>query len=63
VIVGQGLGFVLGGAAASRFSPASVIAVAAAAGALFALLLSRRWRVMTTTASVAQGPSPAEDPG
>jgi MFS family permease len=44
VIVGQGLGFVLGGAAAARFAPADVIAVAAAIGAVIALLLTRSLR-------------------
>jgi predicted MFS family arabinose efflux permease len=44
VIVGQGLGFVLGGAAAGRFAPADVIAVAAGAGAVAAVALTRVWR-------------------
>ena len=44
VIVGQGLGFVLGGAAAGRFAPADVIAVAAGVGAVAALVLTFVWR-------------------
>jgi len=44
VIVGQGLGFVLGGAAAGRFAPQDVIVVAAGAGALIAVALTRTWR-------------------
>lgn len=64
VIVGQGLGFVLAGLAASHFGPASVIAVAAAAGAVIAAILTRRWRMSTTPLGVAaRGSSPAEDPG
>jgi predicted MFS family arabinose efflux permease len=70
VIVGQGLGFVLAGVAASHFGPASVIAVAAAAGALFAAMLSRRWRMSSApvegagvVGGIARGSSPAEDPG
>jgi MFS family permease len=52
VIVGQGLGFVLGGAAAGRFAPADVIAVAAAIGAVIALVLARSLRDFLPSRSV-----------
>jgi MFS family permease len=52
VIVGQGLGFVLGGAAAGRFAPADVIAVAAAIGAVIALVLARSLRDFAPSRSV-----------
>lgn len=47
VIVGQGLGFVLGGAAVARFAPDDVIAAAAGAGTLIAAVLARSWRRAT----------------
>ncbi len=44
VIVGQGVAFVAAGAAAQRFAPAAVIAVAGGIGAVVALVLTLRWR-------------------
>jgi MFS family permease len=44
VIVGQGAAFVVAGAAAERFSPAAVIAVGGALGAISGLVLTLRWR-------------------
>jgi MFS family permease len=44
VIVGQGAAFVAAGAAAERFSPAAVIAVGGALGAIAAVALALRWR-------------------
>jgi len=44
VIVGQGAAFVAAGAAAEMFSPAAVIAVAGALGAISGLALTLRWR-------------------
>jgi len=44
VIVGQGTAFLAAGAAASRFSPAAVIAVAGGVGAVLACVLALRWR-------------------
>jgi predicted MFS family arabinose efflux permease len=44
VIVGQGAAFVAAGAAAQRYAPAAVIAVAGGVGAVVALVLTLRWR-------------------
>lgn len=55
VIVGQGFGFVLGGAAAGRFDPADVIAVAAGVGAVAALVLTRTWRRVMSTRNQPPG--------
>jgi MFS family permease len=44
VIVGQGAAFVAAGAAAERYSPAAVIAVAGGIGAVIALVLTLSWR-------------------
>jgi MFS family permease len=44
VIVGQGAAFVVAGAAAEMFSPAAVIAVGGALGAISGLVLTLRWR-------------------
>jgi predicted MFS family arabinose efflux permease len=44
VIVGQGAGFILAGAAAELVAPATVIAVAGALGAVTAIGLTRSWR-------------------
>jgi predicted MFS family arabinose efflux permease len=44
VIVGQGAAFIAAGAAAQRYAPAAVIAVAGGVGAVFALMLTLRWR-------------------
>ena len=44
VIVGQGAAFIAAGAAAQRFAPATVIAVAGGVGAIVALVLTLRWR-------------------
>jgi MFS family permease len=44
VIVGQGAAFIAAGAAAQRYAPAAVIAVAGGVGAVFALVLTLRWR-------------------
>jgi len=44
VIVGQGAAFIAAGAAAQRYSPAAVIAVAGGVGAVLALVLTLRWR-------------------
>jgi len=44
VVVGQGAGFILAGAAAELVSPATVIAVAGALGAVTAIALTRSWR-------------------
>jgi MFS family permease len=44
VIVGQGGAFVVAGAAAEAFSPAAVIAVGGALGAISGLVLTLRWR-------------------
>jgi MFS family permease len=44
VIVGQGAAFVAAGAAAQMFSPAAVIAVGGAVGAVIALVLTIKWR-------------------
>jgi predicted MFS family arabinose efflux permease len=44
VIVGQGAAFIAAGAAAQRYAPAAVIAVAGGVGAVVALMLTLRWR-------------------
>ena len=44
VIVGQGAAFVAAGAAAEVVTPAAVIAVSGAIGAVIALVLTLRWR-------------------
>jgi len=44
VIVGQGAGFILAGAAAQLVSPATVIAVTGALGAVAGIALTRSWR-------------------
>jgi predicted MFS family arabinose efflux permease len=44
VIVGQGAAFIAAGAAAQRYSPAAVIAVAGGVGAVLAVVLTLRWR-------------------
>jgi predicted MFS family arabinose efflux permease len=44
VIVGQGAAFVAAGAAAERFSPGAVIAVAGGIGTVIAFVLALRWR-------------------
>jgi predicted MFS family arabinose efflux permease len=44
VIVGQGAAFVAAGAAAQRYTPAAVIAVAGGVGAVVAVVLTLRWR-------------------
>ena len=44
VVVGQGAGFILAGAAAELVSPATVIAVAGVLGAVTAVALTRSWR-------------------
>ena len=44
VIVGQGAGFILAGAAAELVAPATVIAVAGVLGAVTAVALTRSWR-------------------
>jgi predicted MFS family arabinose efflux permease len=44
VVVGQGAGFILAGAAAELASPAAIIAAAGALGAVTALGLARSWR-------------------
>ena len=44
VIVGQGAAFIAAGAAVKLFAPAAVIAVAGGVGAVFALMLTLRWR-------------------
>jgi predicted MFS family arabinose efflux permease len=44
VIVGQGAAFIAAGAAAQRYAPAAVIAVAGGVGAVLAVVLTLRWR-------------------
>jgi predicted MFS family arabinose efflux permease len=44
VVVGQGAAFVAAGAAADRFSPAAVVAVAGGVGAVLGCVLTVRWR-------------------
>jgi len=44
VVVGQGAAFVAAGAAAELISPAAVIAISGAIGALIAVVLTLRWR-------------------
>jgi MFS family permease len=44
VVVGQGAGFILAGAAAELVSPATVIAAAGVLGAVTAIALTRSWR-------------------
>ncbi|MFY9930413.1 MAG: MFS transporter [Streptosporangiaceae bacterium] len=47
VYVGQGAGFAAAGAAADRFNPAAVIAVAGGIGAVLACILTLQWRRMS----------------
>jgi MFS family permease len=44
VVVGQGAAFVAAGAAAEVISPAAVIAISGAIGAVIAIVLTIRWR-------------------
>jgi hypothetical protein len=62
VLVGQGAGFVVAGAAASRFSPAAVIAVSGGIGTVVTFVLAAQWRHVSPPGgrhAARRRPSPA----